>query len=167
MFESKRLKVRRFVPEDAPALHRILSSEKVMEFIEDPFDLPKTRSFIAEFGSGPQPDVYAILLKDKELAAHDVLRREEEEPLIGQLIYHHFDRSDCWEVGWLLAETYWGRGLATEVTEALIGYARRKGVESLVIESVPENPGPQRIAEKLGFCAGGEDDGLVLFFKDL
>jgi RimJ/RimL family protein N-acetyltransferase len=55
------------------------------------------------------------------------------------------------EVGWRLARTAWGRGLATEAARAALEQARDAVGLSRVISIIhPENRRSQRVAEKLG-----------------
>jgi RimJ/RimL family protein N-acetyltransferase len=55
------------------------------------------------------------------------------------------------EMGYWIARPYWGRGLATEACEALIGVARALGLTSLEGSHFVDNPASGRVLEKLGF----------------
>ena len=61
------------------------------------------------------------------------------------------------EVGWRLARSYWGRGLATEGALASL----RCGFDELGLERIisiiqPENTASRRVAEKAGLTPRGE-----------
>ena len=55
------------------------------------------------------------------------------------------------EIGWWLARSYWGRGLATEAARAVLrdGF-ERAGLERIVAVAHPGNRASRRVMEKLG-----------------
>jgi [ribosomal protein S5]-alanine N-acetyltransferase len=54
-------------------------------------------------------------------------------------------------IGYLLKPEFWGRGLATEMAESLLGLAfERLGMESIVAWAGPENSASRRVMEKIG-----------------
>ena len=59
-------------------------------------------------------------------------------------------------LGYWLAEPYWGQGFMTEAVRALVSHAfRRLGCEEIQSGAYADNPGSQRILEKVGFTATG------------
>jgi ribosomal-protein-alanine N-acetyltransferase len=55
------------------------------------------------------------------------------------------------EVGYLLDEAFWGKGLATEAARACLKYGfANLDLENIVAIVHPENTASQRVAEKLG-----------------
>jgi RimJ/RimL family protein N-acetyltransferase len=55
------------------------------------------------------------------------------------------------EIGWRLARSHWGRGLATEAAIAVVAYAFDDlGLERLVSIRDPDNDASGRVMEKLG-----------------
>jgi len=57
------------------------------------------------------------------------------------------------EVAYLLAEEYWGQGLATEAAQAIVEYAfERLNMKRLICLFDPENQASRRVAEKAGFA---------------
>ena len=67
------------------------------------------------------------------------------------------------EIGWRLARSAWGRGLATEAARAALAYARGPlGLPRLISIIHPENARSQRVAEKLGMKVGRLVDNPVL-----
>lgn len=121
-----------------------------MRCIEPPFDIEQTRSFITQCGLCEPPLVYALALKSTG-------------KVIGHAIYHALPDEPAWEIGWVLAREYWGRGLAGEVTAALTAHARAAGVPELLIECDPEQQVSAHIALKHGFADTGICDGLHAF----
>ena len=58
---------------------------------------------------------------------------------------------DALEIGWWLARSYWGRGLATEAAQAALrDVFERIGLERVVSVARVENMASRRIMEKLG-----------------
>jgi ribosomal-protein-alanine N-acetyltransferase len=65
-------------------------------------------------------------------------------------------------LGYLLRESAWGRGLASELLEGLITWCRRHGVRALIGGVEPGNLASARVLTKTGFTTvaqspGGED----------
>ena len=152
--ETPRLRVRDFRIGDAPALYPILSDPEVMRYLEPPYTAEQTRAFIETAGLCDPPLVYAAEWK-------------ATGTLVGHVIFHAYEADDCFELGWALSRDFWGRGVASELTEALLHEARRLGIREAVLECDPEQTATRRIAEKLGFAFAGDDDGLLVFRKNL
>ena len=56
------------------------------------------------------------------------------------------------ELGYSLAEDYWGQGLMTEAGRAVIDYGfSEMDLQVISIETAPDNERSQRVIEKLGF----------------
>jgi ribosomal-protein-alanine N-acetyltransferase len=55
------------------------------------------------------------------------------------------------EVGYALVPEFWGRGLATEMAEALAAHGEAAGHEGLVAYTEPTNVASRRVLEKAGF----------------
>ena len=61
-------------------------------------------------------------------------------------------------VGYLLAETYWGMGVATELVEGLVAWCRGQAeISSLAGGVERSNPASRRVLEKNGFSLAGDD----------
>ena len=54
-------------------------------------------------------------------------------------------------MGYWIARSHWGRGLATEACEALVDIARTLGFSQLEGSHFVDNPASGRVLEKLGF----------------
>ena len=73
----------------------------------------------------------------------------------------HFEAAftPCVEIGWRLASTYWGRGLATEGAQAVVRHAFQElELPLLVSFTVPANVRSRRVMEKLGMTHEPSDD---------
>lgn len=146
---TDRCLIRRFMAEDANDLYETLSDEAVMRYIEPPFDLEQTNAFIREAGLCEPPRVYALEWK-------------ETGKVIGHVIFHRYE-ADSFEIGWILKREFWRRGIADEVTKALIEYAKGLEANSCVIECDPKQAASKQIAVKNGFEYEGEDDGCEVY----
>ncbi len=151
--ETARLRVRKFTVSDVDALFAVLSDPKVMEYLEAPFSLKSTKTFVETCGLCEPPLVYALV----EKAAQEV---------IGHLIFHPYDKGS-YELGWVLRRDRWGRGYAQELTEAVIDFAQQAGIGKLVIECAPGQWASRRLAEKNGFRLTAETDKLLVFHRML
>jgi RimJ/RimL family protein N-acetyltransferase len=61
------------------------------------------------------------------------------------------------EIGWWLARTHWGRGLATEAARcALRDALERVGLQRIISIARPANTASTRIMEKLGLAFESE-----------
>ena len=109
--------IRDYTTEDAVALHRILSDEETMRYIEPPFTLEQTERFLREHIG--KRSVYALT--------------DQHDRLIGHIIFHPYD-DDRYEIGWIISRDHWNKGIATKVTHALCAKAYEEGVEGCVIE---------------------------------
>lgn len=148
LLETARCTVRPLRQEDTAALYEALSDPEVMRYIEPAYSPAQTRDFIRTAGLCEPPLVYAIA--EKATGA-----------VIGHVIWHSYD-AQRYELGWVLRRDRWGRGLASELTAALITHARCAGVRALVLECAAEQTVTQHIAERFGFCRLA-DTPLVLY----
>lgn len=140
--ETARLLLRPFKEDDAEALHLILSDPEVMRWIEPPFSIERTRSFLREAGLCRPPLIHAVVEKQSGV-------------LIGQLIWHPWDEK-AMELGWILRRDQWGKGFARELTEAMLAGS---GTDVL-IECSPEQSVTKHIAVRCGFRPEARRDGL-------
>ena len=109
--------------EDTDALFPILSDPEVMRFIEPPYTRSQTAAFITDQIRAEVPQAYA-------------LTENATGALIGHVIWHPHD-SEAYELGWILAREHWGKGYATEITQALFGIAWGE-LKDVVIQCTPE-----------------------------
>ena len=143
--ETSRLWVRDLTEDDAPSLHAVLSDAEVMRFLEPPFTPAQTRNFIRSAGLSNPPPVYAVTEKPS---------RE----VIGHLIWHPWGEG-AMELGWVLRRDRWGRGYASELTEALLARADR----DVVLECSPKQAATKRIAARFAFVRAGMNGELEVY----
>ena len=146
--------IRKMCENDLHPLYALLSNSKVMAYLEPPYSLSQTESFLRDAGLPECPLVYAVT---------------ENGRFIGYVIYHEYhDDNNIIEngmgTGWVLLPEYWGRGYASELTDMLIEKAQRDK-KNPVIECVPEQAKTRHVALKKGFEYIGNYDGLDVFIR--
>jgi RimJ/RimL family protein N-acetyltransferase len=160
VLETDRLLLRRQVIEDLDALWDLYCDPEVTKYIPD---APKTRSEAKEelewFLNGhprhPELGLWATVLK-------------ENGKFIGRsgLLPWSIEGRDEVEVAYTIAREYWGRGLGTEVAQAILRYAfDALGLSRLICLIEPGNTASQKVAEKIGMrlektVAGIDGDGI-------
>ncbi len=79
-----------------------------------------------------------------------ITQRADQVPL--GVIGLHPHGHGVWELGYWLAMSAWGRGIATEAGAAMIADARIRGIERLIAGHFSDNPASARVLTKLGFA---------------
>jgi RimJ/RimL family protein N-acetyltransferase len=149
VFETGRLTVRKFIPDDLPALFGIMGKEEVMYAWEQGFSKNEMRKWLNRQLTRYKKDgygYYAVLLKGKDT-------------LIGQagLLKSEIDGKEVIELGYIFDNLYWKQGYCTEAIKACIRFASDKlKIKELYATIRPENKDSIRIAEKMGMVKVGE-----------
>ena len=145
--------IRKMCENDLHPLYELLSNPKVMTYLEPPYSLSQTESFLRDAGLSDSPLVYAVT---------------ENGKFIGYVIYHeYYDNNiveNAMETGWVLLPEYWGCGYASQLTDIIIEKAQHEK-KNLVIECVPEQEVTEHMALKKGFKYIGNYDGLDVFIR--
>lgn len=146
MIETERLVMRHWRVEDAPALYKYASDNRVSELALWPThtSVEMSREVIEQIFM-PNPYCFAIVLKESE----EVIGCLGLVPVGDE---HHETAVAEREVGYWIGHPYWSMGITTEALEALIGYCRENmNLESLLITTDSRNVASQKVAEKCGF----------------
>jgi ribosomal-protein-alanine N-acetyltransferase len=152
ILETERLVLRPYEESDAPLIFPLASNPNSTRFTlwehhkslddSDTFTRDYARSRYAE----GVPDPLAVCLKEDP----------ERKPIGSVGCFWASAPNRCMELGYWLAEPYWGRGLIVEACRALVGYAfeslQPKRMQARVIAG---NDASVRVLEKLGFRAEG------------
>lgn len=149
---TRRLYLRELKTNDTDSLFEVLSDPQTMHYIEPPYSLEKTRSFVQHAGITNKL-VFALILKNTS-------------KLIGHVIYHPYEENGC-EIGWIIHRDYWHMGFASEITEVLIQTASADGYHYLIIECAPEQQTSRHIADKYKFTYHGIVDGCAVYRLNL
>ena len=148
--QTLRTRIRPFQQTDVADLYQVLSDTEVMQNIEAVFSYEKTEAFLHDQGLCNPARIYAI----ENLATGSV---------IGHVIFHPYDQEYSYELGWVLHKVYWGKGLASEITDAMVHYAGQQNISQLILECDKEQTATKRIAEKFGFKHMGQEENRELY----
>jgi len=144
---TPRLLLRPGFPEDAPALAAVMSDAAIarnLAVVPWPYRLRDAEAFLA---SPRDPILPSLLIFERGAGAPQ---------LVGSCGLGRRP-SGAVEMGYWIARSHWGRGLATEACTALIEIARTLGLARLEASHFVDNPASARVLEKLGF----ESTGLI------
>ncbi|MBT8338112.1 MAG: GNAT family N-acetyltransferase [Gemmatimonadetes bacterium] len=106
--------------------------------------------------------------RDAEGTTLLVVDRTTDEP-VGLVFLH--DSSDLdhprseLRLGYLVAESRWGRGFATELVRGLVAWARSSPYLRVVAGVASNNAASRRVLEKSGFAVVSEVTGPELFYS--
>ena len=165
---TARLLLRPGWTEDAPALAAAIADERIVRNLATapwPYRLRDAEAFLA------QP-------RDPLLPSFLIFERTDAEPrLIGSSGLGRRP-SGAVELGYWVARPFWGRGFATEASDALLEIARALRLPRLQASHFLDNPASGRVLEKLGFepvgitaprmsCARGTEVPARLFRLEL
>jgi len=144
---TERLHLRPFTQADAEAALTWLGDAEVMRYIEPLFDLTKARDFITVCGHL----VYCLCEKQSGTP-------------VGHVIWHPYMGDPArYELGWILARTHWGRGYASEISQALLAQAKAQGIAEVILETGPENRASIARIESRGAIYSHTEDGLLVY----
>jgi ribosomal-protein-alanine N-acetyltransferase len=139
--------VRPWSKDDAESLQRHADNRNVSVQLRDRFPFPYTieqaRTFLGWIATQPQPTVWAI-----EVAG-------EAAGGIGIELHSDVERVSA-EIGYWLGESFWGRGIVTEVLKAVTAEAfARFEITRLYAVPFADHPASIRVLEKAGYVREG------------
>lgn len=141
--ETARLKLRLFAERDVDALAAMYADAETMRHVGEgkTFNRHETwRAVSSMLGHW--------LLRGYGMWAVELKGTGE---MIGRAGFLNPEGWPGFELGWMIAKSYWGRGYATEAAEAALAYAYRDLDKSRVISLIRRDNLPSiRVAEKIG-----------------
>jgi RimJ/RimL family protein N-acetyltransferase len=151
MLQTERLVLRAFRETDLHAYAQICADPEVVRYVGLPFSRAETWLHIATMLGHWQLRGYGMwAVEDRASGA-----------MIGRIGLYKPEGWPGVELGWMLARSHWGRGLATEGARAALAFAfavlRKPRIISLIR---PENVASLRVAEKLGERLQGRSQAL-------
>ena len=144
---TPRLLLRPGFPEDAPALAAAIADEAIARNLANvpwPYRMRDAEAFLAS----PRDPVLPSML---------VFERTAGAPQLAGACGLGRRPSGAVELGYWIARSFWGRGIATEAGRALVDIARTLGLGQLEASHFIDNPASARVLDKLGF----ESTGLI------
>lgn len=149
--ETERLILRRYREGDLQDLYEYLSNPKVVEY--EPYK-PMSMEEVK--------DNLAWRISTEEMIAVEL---KSNHKMIGNVYLGKRD-FDSLEIGYVLNDTYWGKGYAKESCEAMIQWAFANGAHRIYAECDPKNKSSWGLLEKMGFEREGHLKENVYFWKD-
>lgn len=143
MLITRRLRLRRFLPEDLERLAQLTANLDFMRFSIGVLDWEGTRQLLGRLTAAADrggPHQFALI-------------HRETTVLIGYCGFFRqtVDGVEQDEIAYRLDPEYWNQGLATEAAERVRDYARDDLQLTRVISLIhPENHASRRVVEKLG-----------------
>lgn len=132
---------------DADALVRHANNRKIADNLRDRFPFPYTKKDAREFlrtARRQAPETFFAIDVDGSAAGG-----------IGFVLQTDVDRVSS-EIGYWLAEPFWGRGIVTEALVAMSAYAiDRHGLTRLYAVPFADNAASSRVLEKAGYHLEG------------
>ena len=143
--ETERLILRRYEDNDAAALAPLANDWDVSRWlphVPHPYAESDARAFIAQ----------AQALLDERREYQLAITLKSDGRLIGTTGVHVASRSIP-ELGYWLGKRYWGRGFATETTQAMMAFSfKTLGLDTLMARVFDGNTASERVLVKLGFA---------------
>jgi ribosomal-protein-alanine N-acetyltransferase len=158
IFETERLKIRKFLPEDAEVLYKNHLEEEVKRWIpgESYADLEETKGAI---------DFYIAKVNNRRLPYVLAVELKENGELIGDTgINNVKGRADQVEIGYTICKRHSGKGYATELLGAMTDFViSTLGIKHIYGRVMHGNDASVRVLEKNGYVfvseeLGAEDD---------
>ncbi|MDB5010634.1 MAG: family N-acetyltransferase [Mucilaginibacter sp.] len=138
--------VREFVPDDEQLHINLYTDERVTKYVQRTEEETRANfsKALLEYKEGSGLGRWGIFNPaDNDFIGVCILKPADSDP-------------EKIELGYVLSYNYWGRGLATELTKALIAYGfKQKGITKICACTDPENHASQNVLLKAGFKRQG------------
>ncbi|MDY6906559.1 MAG: GNAT family N-acetyltransferase [Thermodesulfobacteriota bacterium] len=136
-------KIRGWKIEDAPSIAKYANNKKIWLNLRDafphPYGLPDAESFIDRAIKEHSKTFFAIATSQEAIGSIGIV--------IGKDV-HRFTA----ELGYWLAEPYWGKGIMTEAVKVITEYAIQDlGLYRISAEPYSINPSSAKVLEKAGY----------------
>lgn len=139
--------IRPWEEQDAEALARYANNRKIWLNLRDgfphPYTLEHARAFLLRMRGQNPPTFFAIATPEGAVGGIGVSLNQDVHRLTAEL-------------GYWLAEPYWGRGIMSEAVASFSDFAfERFGLVRIYAEPYATNPASGRVLEKAGFILEG------------
>ena len=152
VLETKRLKLRQWIPEDYKCFAQMSADSKVMEYF------PRV---LSEEESNVVADKVSTLINSNGWGFW-ALELLSEGRFIGFVGLHRLELeypfSPGVEIGWRLSREFWGRGYASEAANAALQFAFRSlGLNEVVSFTAVRNKRSEAVMKKIGMIDAREN----------
>lgn len=144
VLETARLILRKRTVADADALHASYADPQIMTYWSHaPHEtIDQTRADFARSIDDPNWRAWAITLKGDDRAIGMVAAGEKRQ-------------GGVTELGYIVARSHWGTGIAREAVSAVIDRLFVEGQRRVFADADPDNAASRRLLERLGFKLEG------------
>lgn len=147
---TERLRLRRMKLSDFPSLMKYANNRKISDQI---FNIPY-----------PYTEEYAIFRMNFMLQAFANKERfifaitfKEQNELIGEIGLHLDKPNNKAEIGYWVAEPFWGKGIATEAVKAILNFGFAElDLNKIFATHYPENPASGKVLANCGMIKEAE-----------
>lgn len=146
--ETERLLLRPFCLYDVKTYYGLATDEEVLKGTDMPHELDEAsaREWVVAHPESWQ--------RRKELFV--LVTTLDTREIVGSVSVFTYDRHDKADLGYWIARSEWGKGYATEATEAIVKYVfGTMKLHKLEANHLARNPSSGKVLEKLGFIYEG------------
>jgi len=132
---------------DVDDAFRFLSNPAVTKYLRR-VPSPFTRQDAEDYYYALQQEAQSNPLRER---LNFTVRNNTTDRIVGGIRLEPDGTGEGWELGYWLAEEYWGQGIATWACKEMLQVARREGIKKVCAWPRQENGASQRVLEKNGF----------------
>ena len=148
IFETERLLVRQYYPDDQHNFFLLNGSEEVMKYIRPAKSKEETDQYFLEI----MDHANSAIIYGRWAALE-----KSTGNFIGSFCVIEVDKTDRMQLGYALLPQYWQKGYATELTQAGLQYVFAKTpIDIIYAYTEKENLASQNVLLKSGFIEKGE-----------
>jgi [ribosomal protein S5]-alanine N-acetyltransferase len=139
--------IRDWQVEDAPSIAKYANNRKIWMNLRDsfpnPYSLQDAENFLSRVIEANPRTIFAIATESEAIGSIGLMSGKD---------VHRFTA----EMGYWLAEPFWGKGIMTQAVKSLTAYAIRDlKLYRIFAEPYTSNPASARVLEKAGFICEG------------
>lgn len=158
-FESERLRVEEITGELSPS-ERVALVERLPEILT-----PAVVEHLPPYFHGVSPETAEIWL-DRMLSESRLLQIRSDKPETIGFLFAYVENGTDAHIGYLFAEAYWGKGLASELLQSFIeAIAQTEPWSKLVGGVARSNVASAHLLKKLGFVEQTVNESGVSFYE--
>lgn len=141
--KTDRLVIRDFEWKDWEDVYKYTSDPLVMKYIpEGVFSEEDAKKFVSE-NNGEKAKNFAVFL-------------EEENIVIGHIVFFRYFGEHTYEIGWVFNPKYYNKGYASESAKATLNFGfNQMKLHRIIATCQPENTASYRVMEKIGMRREG------------
>ena len=156
--QTPRLIIREFIPEEQETYLHHFTDEEVCLYLPQRTTEERINIF---------QTALAAYANSKLMGIWGMFNKQTDE-FIGSCLLRPFNNNPrILEVGYSMDKKYWGKGIGTEMAEAMVAHSfADENIDEVVAVTVPENIASQRVLEKAGLKRADNllRDGLELAY---